>query len=132
MGDLTVLLDTHVLLWMLAEPEKLSAECRIAVEKPDTRLLVSTVSLFEVSTKVRIGKLSSAGPLLSETEWTLSRLNVELLPLSAAAAVLAGQLDVPHRDPFDRLLAAQAVTSNVALASNDAAFRLFEGVRVLW
>jgi len=117
---------------MLSEPERLSLTCLSAVESVECHLLVSTVSLFEVSNKVRIGKLAHPGPLLTQTEWTLSRLKVELLPLSAAAAILAGQLQVPHRDPFDRLLAAQAMTAALALASSDPAFQQFDGLKVLW
>lgn len=132
MGDMTLLLDTHVLLWMLSEPERLSPECRTAVEGMDCRLLVSTVSLFEISNKVRIGKLAHPGPLLTQTEWTLSRLNVDLLPLSASAAVLAGQLQGPHRDPFDRLLAAQAITEALPLVSSDPAFQQFSELKVVW
>jgi PIN domain nuclease of toxin-antitoxin system len=132
MGDLRLLLDTHVLLWMLSEPERLSSKCQEAVESVAHQLLVSTVSLFEISNKVRIGKLTHPGPLLTQTEWTLSKLRADLLPLSGTAAILAGQFQVPHRDPFDRLLAAQAITATLPLVSSDPAFRQFDDLEVLW
>lgn len=127
-----LLLDTHVLLWALTEPEKLSARASAAVQHAENEIWTSTVSLFEVATKVRLGKLPVPGPLLTHWEWTLSRLSSKLLPLHGAHAVRAGGLQVPHRDPFDRLLAAQALEENLLLVTCDPAFRHFPKLEVLW
>jgi PIN domain nuclease of toxin-antitoxin system len=111
MGELSLLLDTHVLLWMLTEPQKLSRKARQAVEAPGRQLVVSTASLLEIATKVRLGKLAHPGPLLDRVDSTLAKLQADLLALTAGAAILAGQFEVEHRDPFDRLLAAEAIAS---------------------
>ncbi len=132
MGNLTVLIDTHVLLWMLTTPERLSTEARRLVERLDVLVRLSPVSLFEISTKVRLGKLERPGPLISQVSMTLLRLNIDLLPLSAEAAVLAGQLDFQHRDPFDRLLAAQAIAGRLPLVTADAVFHRLAGLQTVW
>lgn len=125
---MSFLLDTHTLLWALSEPEKLSSGVRSILKDPANLPRVSTVSLFEIATKVRIGKLSCPVSLLENWEFTLSTL----LPLLGAEAVRAGRWEVEHRDPFDRLLAAQAYENNLCLLSRDEAFSLFKGLKVLW
>jgi len=127
-----LLLDTHALLWALAAPDKLSAKARRALQAADNELLVSSVSLFEIATKVRLGKLPAPGELLTRWEWSLARLSARLLPLSGGAALRAGEWSVPHRDPFDRLLAAQAVEASVPLVTCDPAFADFAGLSVCW
>ena len=132
MGRVKFLLDTHTLLWALSEPEKLSSQVRSILKDPINLPRVSTVSLFEIATKVRIGKLSCPLSLLENWEFTLSRLGANLLPLLGADAVRAGRWEVEHRDPFDRLLAAQAYENGLCLLSRDEAFSQFEGLNVLW
>ena len=127
-----LLLDTHALLWALAEPEKLSGPATRALQDAQNEVWTSAVSIFEVATKVRLGKLPVPGPLLKQWEWTLSRLGSKLLPLSGAHAVRAGALEIAHKDPFDRLLAAQALEENLHLVSCDAVFRHFADLLVLW
>jgi len=126
-----LLLDTHVLLWALLEPQKLSPELRDALENSDNALVVSAASAWEITTKWRLGKLPQARAVVENYALALHRLAAVDLPISAAVARQAGLWGVSHRDPFDRLLAAQASSDNLVLASTDPAFAQFEGVRIL-
>ena len=125
-----LLLDTHVLLWALLEPEKLSPKLRIALEDSDNILVVSAATASEIATKWRLGKLRHAQAVVENYAMALHRLAAVELPISGAVARQAGLWEVPHRDPFDRLLAAQAKADNLVLASTDSAFAQFEGVVV--
>ena len=126
-----LLLDTHVLLWALLEPQKLSLELRNALEDSDNTLVVSAASAWEIATKWRLGKLQHASAVVENYPMALHRLAAVDLPISAAVARQAGLWDVPHRDPFDRLLAAQAMADDLVLASTDPVFAQFEGVVTL-
>jgi PIN domain nuclease of toxin-antitoxin system len=126
-----LLLDTHVLLWALLEPQKLSLELRNALEDSDNTLVVSAASAWEIATKWRLGKLQQARSVVENYAMALHRLAAVDLPISGAVAQRAGLWDVPHRDPFDRLLAAQAMADDLILASTDPAFAQFEGVLTL-
>lgn len=126
-----LLLDTHVLLWALLEPQKLSPALRTALEDSDNILMVSAASAWEIATKWRLGKLQHARAVVENYAMALHRLAAIELPISGAVARQAGLWEVPHRDPFDRLLAAQARSDDLLLASTDPAFAQFEGVRTL-
>jgi PIN domain nuclease of toxin-antitoxin system len=126
-----LLLDTHVLLWALLEPQKLSSEMRTSLEDSDNTLVVSAASAWEIATKWRLGKLQHARSVVENYAMALHRLAAVDLPINGAVARRAGLWDVPHRDPFDRLLAAQAMADDLILASTDPAFALFEGVVTL-
>ena len=126
-----LLLDTHVLLWALLEPQKLSPALRNALEDSDNTLMVSAASAWEIATKWRLGKLQHARAVVENYAMALHRLAAIELPISGAVARQAGLWEVPHRDPFDRLLAAQARSDDLLLASTDPAFAQFEGVRTL-
>lgn len=126
-----LLLDTHVLLWALLEPEKLSPKLRIALEDSDNILVVSAATAWEIATKWRLGKLRHAQAVVENYAMALHRLAAVDLPISGAVARQAGLWAVPHRDPFDRLLAAQALSDELVLASMDPAFAQFEGVVTL-
>ena len=123
-----LLLDTHVLLWALLEPQKLSLTLRNALEDSDNTLVVSAASAWEIATKWRLGKLQHARSVVENYAMALHRLAAVDRPISTAVARRAGLWDVPHRDPFDRLLAAQAIADELVLASTDPAFSQFEGV----
>jgi PIN domain nuclease of toxin-antitoxin system len=131
MGFMKLLLDTHVLLWALLEPQKLSPQLRDALEDSDNTLVVSAASAWEIATKWRLGKLPHARSVVENYAMALHRLAAVDLPISGAVARQAGLWDVPHRDPFDRLLAAQAISDELVLASTDPAFALFEAVVTL-
>ena len=126
-----LLLDTHVLLWALLEPRKLSLELRTALVDSDNTLVVSAACAWEIATKWRLGKLPHARSVVENYAMALHRLAAVDLPISGAVARQAGLWAVPHRDPFDRLLAAQALSDELVLASMDPAFAQFEGVVTL-
>jgi PIN domain nuclease of toxin-antitoxin system len=126
-----LLLDTHVLLWALLEPRKLSLELRNALVDSDNTLVVSAACAWEIATKWRLGKLPHARSVVENYAMALHRLAAVDLPISGAVARQAGLWAVPHRDPFDRLLAAQALSDELVLASMDPAFAQFEGVVTL-
>ena len=126
-----LLLDTHVLLWWLTDDSRLQERQRSMLHESGTRLLVSSVSAFEIATKVRIGKLPAASAFERELERVCTDFGFDELSLSIEHAALAGRLSVEHRDPFDRLLAAQSIVERIPLMTNDAAFRTFP-VDVAW
>ncbi|MFT4187202.1 MAG: type II toxin-antitoxin system VapC family toxin [Aeromicrobium sp.] len=126
----TYLLDTHVLLWLLGQPDRVPAEARRVLSDRKNRLFVSAICGFEVSTKVRLGKLDAA-PLVAAWPARIADLGAEELAVTSAHAVLAGSLDWAHRDPFDRLLVAQAMTDGLTLVTVDAAITQLPGVRLL-
>jgi PIN domain nuclease of toxin-antitoxin system len=120
-----LLLDTHALIWALADPAELAASVRKALEDPANTVLVSPASLYEITLKVALGKLQPpAVDLLAGidaagfTEW----------PLRLAHAALAGRLTFHHHDPFDRLLIAQALLDHLIIVTRDVHFKLYEVV----
>ncbi|MGE2692694.1 type II toxin-antitoxin system VapC family toxin [Mycolicibacterium pulveris] len=129
---LTYLLDTHTLLWALTDPTRLGHQARTVIEDQSSRLTVSAVSAWELSTKHRLGKLPQADALLGAYSRHLSRLGVIRLPVDEEHALLAGRLEWEHRDPFHRMLAAQAMVESLVLITGDASFDDCQGVRTLW
>lgn len=127
-----LLLDTHALIWWIAGDEvSLSAVAREAVADPQNEVLVSAVSAMEVCTKHRLGKLPGAARLAQDFEAIVDAQGFTELPISIRHGKLAGGLQVAHKDPFDRLLIAQALSEDVALVSNEAVFDAF-GVTRVW
>ena len=126
-----LLLDTHALLWMLDDNPQLSAAARAAIGDFDNELLISSVSAFEITTKHRIGKLPEFASIARDLPAILLAVDHSPLPVSMAHAALAGALDHPHGDPFDRLLVAQARIEGVPLVSNETLFDDF-GVERIW
>jgi PIN domain nuclease of toxin-antitoxin system len=125
------LLDTHVFLWLLGDPSQVPASVVEAVGQPRARLLVSAVSAFEVSTKHRIGKLPGVGPLLFDWDRRVGAMKAEELPVLTRHSLLAGALEWEHRDPFDRLLVAQAILEDATLVTSDDVVRR-KAPRSLW
>lgn len=115
----TVLLDTNVLLWLTADPERIAPQARDRLAAPSTGLVVSAASAWEVAIKTRAGKLPGGDALLSVWDETLSSIRADAIDIGAADAIMAGSLPWPHRDPFDRMLVAQAARRGLMLASND-------------
>ena len=126
-----LLLDTHALIWAATAPDRLGRNARNALEDPDNVILVSPVSAMEIATKFRLGKLDIASALainfIGETE---SR-GFASLPLTAMHGQRGGNLAIPHQDPFDRLLIAQAQIEGLRLVSNEVRFDTY-GVLRLW
>ena len=127
-----ILLDTHVLLWALQEPAKLSAPSRAAIASRENELLVSAATAWEIATKFRLGRLPSAAVIVQDYAAVISRLGAQHLAVEPAHALLAGGIAWEHRDPFDRMLAAQSLLEGVPLASADPVFATLPGIRVLW
>jgi PIN domain nuclease of toxin-antitoxin system len=92
---------------------------------------VSAASAWEIATKVRLGKLPTAADLASDFSGQMEREGFQLLAISADHAIRAGLLPGPHKDPFDRMLIAQAQAENMAIVSNEAVFESY-GVNRLW
>jgi PIN domain nuclease of toxin-antitoxin system len=136
MGSVAVagefLLDTHTLLWAAQEDHKLGAAARAAIEPLDNRLFASAISAFEIGNKYRLGKLPGYSHVVENYVEILHRLGAAELPMTTAHAAFASRIDWPHRDPFDRILAAQSVLENLVLISNDAAFSGLPWLEVLW
>jgi len=129
---LTYLLDTHVMLWALTEPTRLGRTAREVIENRSSRLVVSAVSAWEITTKHRLGKLPQADVLLGGYAKHLDRLGAIRLSVTEDHALLAGRLDWNHRDPFDRMLAAQAMIESLMIITADPAFAGCPGVPTLW
>src|ERR1051326_4331856 len=127
-----ILLDTHALLWALAAPEQLSPHGAALLRDASNPILVSAASAWEIATKHRLGKLPGAEAIIGGYSAHLRTLRAEALPIRAEHALKAGSFDVEHRDPFDRVLAAQAILEGVPLLTNDRAFRLFTDVETIW
>ena len=115
-----ILLDTHLLLWALAEPEKLSATTRNRLDAAE--VFVSAASVWEVSIKVALGKLE-ADP--SELLAAIEPAGFELLPITGVHAAAVAALPLLHRDPFDRMLMAQARTEPLILLTNDTVLQQY-------
>ena len=115
-----LLLDTHVLLWLLSAPDRVPSGVQGVLADRDNELLVSAASGLEIATNVRIGRLA-APELPSTLSARVERIGATELPVTIAHAVLAGSLAWSHRDPFDRLLVAQATAENATLVTVDEA-----------
>jgi len=129
---LTYLLDTHVVLWALTDPTRLGRTARDVIENRSSRLIVSAVSAWEITTKHRLGKLPQADVLLGGYAKHLDRLGAIRLSVTEDHALLAGRLDWNHRDPFDRMLAAQAMIESLVIITGDPTFAGCPGVPTLW
>ena len=126
-----ILLDTHTFLWWLTESSRLSETVRRTIFDPSVEKLISAATAWEITTKHRLGKLPDADPIASDIPGAIAAQGFQELPLSVADAARAGALPGPHRDPFDRMLIAQALSRDLVLISNDAAFDRYP-VRRLW
>jgi PIN domain nuclease of toxin-antitoxin system len=125
------LLDTHALLWWLADDAALTRAARRIIADTKNTIVVSAASAWEIAIKVRLGKLPTAASLTADFAGILGREGFELLSISAEHAIRAGLLPGTHKDPFDRMLIAQAQAENLPILSNEAAFDAF-GIRRLW
>jgi len=125
------LLDTHVLLWWLFGDAKLSASAHRVIRAPENAILVSSASGWEISTKYRLGKLPHAGEAAHNLPDLLRKSRMDVLPISMEHALAAGALPGSHRDPFDRMLIAQAQIEGVAIVTSDQIFKQYQ-VDVVW
>jgi len=128
---LRVLLDTHALLWWLSDDIALTRSARKTIADTRNTLIVSAASAWEIGTKVRLGTLPTANDLAADFSAQLERDGFELMAISAEHAVRAGLLPGPNKDPFDRMLIAQAQAENLPLISNETLFEGY-GIRRIW
>jgi len=128
---LKLLLDTHALIWWLAGDDALSLRAREAIADETNAVAVSAASAMEVATKFRISKMPGAALLAQDFEAIIAAQGFEELPISVRHARLAGEMNIAHKDPFDRLLIAQAQCESMVLVSNEALFDGF-AVQRLW
>jgi PIN domain nuclease of toxin-antitoxin system len=126
-----LLLDTHTLLWWLDGDRRLSRRAKAAIGDEDNRVLVSAASAWEITTKARIGKLPGALDVAADVAGAVASQRFESLDISLLHAQKAGRLPGSHRDPFDRMLAAQSQLDDIPIVSNDSVFDTF-GVGRVW
>lgn len=126
-----LLLDTHALLWWWTDDPQLSDAARQVISDTANTVFVSAASAWELATKHRIGKLGEAGEAVARFDELVLADGFEHLPISHYHCLKAGTYVLEHRDPFDRMLAAQSELEGLILVTRDPAFRLF-GTATLW
>ena len=126
-----LLLDTHTVIWSMDSPSKLSAAAVAAMQDPANQRFVSIGSIWELSIKVWLGKLSLSLPFQDWITQALAVLSADLLAISVEDADRQLQLLLHHRDPFARMLAAQSLVGNLSVVSTDDIFAVY-GVPRLW
>jgi PIN domain nuclease of toxin-antitoxin system len=127
-----LLLDTHAFLWWVFADSKLSRRARAAIADDDqNEVFVSAASAWEIATKYRIGKLPDAGAVAEDIPGTVAAEGFDALAVSILHAHRAGGLAGRHRDPFDRMLIAQAILEDLVLVSNERVFDIY-GIKRLW
>jgi PIN domain nuclease of toxin-antitoxin system len=122
---LRVLLDTHIFLWALFEPSKLSVTLTEIYQNSENKLFLSLVSVWEIQIKQQLGKLEFQIDLQQVIAEQLQAGHIELLPISLEHIIALQSLPFHHNDPFDRLLIAQAIKENLSLASSDTKIPLY-------
>ncbi len=120
---MSYLIDTHIFLWWLFDDPKLHTDCREIIRYSENRIIVSSASAWEIATKYRIGKLPEAKQLVEEYSQIFHQAKFIELAITTAHALRAGSLPIAHRDPFDRMIMAQAELENLPVITYDAAFQ---------
>jgi PIN domain nuclease of toxin-antitoxin system len=128
---LSVLLDTHSLVWAISSPKLLSARAAAVIADESSVILVSAASAWEIATKVRLGKFAEAVKLEARFMEALEDAGYRLLPITPGIALRAGRLVGSHGDPFDRMIAAHALSEDIPVISADAKLDVFK-VRRIW
>lgn len=126
-----LLLDTHALIWWLAGDPALSADAKSVIADLENEVFVSAASAWEIATKYRIGRLPQAAALSVDVSGALASQGFIELAITVLHGQTAGSLPGPHRDPFDRMLIAQAKLAGLVLVSNEAVFDQY-AVQRLW
>jgi PIN domain nuclease of toxin-antitoxin system len=126
-----LLVDTHVLFWWLSDRAKLSPVALLTIADRNNEVYVSVASVWELAIKVGLGKWPEARHLIENFDTELVAESFAVLPISVAHARFAGFLGTPHKDPFDRLLVAQALAEGLILVTSDAKLRGM-GAPVVW
>jgi PIN domain nuclease of toxin-antitoxin system len=127
-----LLLDTHTFLWAISEPKRLSSKARNAIAKLENTVHVSPVTAYELSFKHQLGRLPGGDAIVNSFSRQVAHLYASELPVSTEHALAAGQLQWEHRDPFDRMLAAQAMVEGMTLVTADEALQEYGPLASLW
>jgi PIN domain nuclease of toxin-antitoxin system len=125
------LLDTHTLLWAILDPSNLSPQAATLIADPENTIFVSAASAWEVSTKVRIGKMPHAVDFEKRFRELVDLAGFVLLAIDTDTALNAGRFTAKHKDPFDRIIAAQALAMDIPVIGVDPDLDAF-GVRRVW
>ena len=120
-----MLIDTHIFLWWLFDDPKLPSGIKNHLQNINNSIFVSTVSVWEITTKFRIGKLPKASSIATNVPEWIIKSGFQSLSITSEHAQLAGSWKIDHRDPFDRMLAAQSRLEHLTLATTDKAISLF-------
>jgi PIN domain nuclease of toxin-antitoxin system len=127
---MSYLLDTHALIWFINGDQELSEKARITIERDGQNNFVSVASLWEIAIKVSLAKLELSAPF-SAIKTQLDQNGFQLLPISFEDTLLIASLPFHQRDPFDRILVAQALNSKMTIVTKDSSFRSYD-VPLLW
>lgn len=127
---MSLLLDTHSFLWFIAGSSKLSEPARLSIENPETELYLSIASLWEMAIKISLGKLQLGEAFGELIPAQLSQNGISLLQISVDHTAGVIQLPFHHRDPFDRLIIAQAQSENLPIISTDSVFDAYDIERI--
>ncbi len=130
-----LLIDSHVLMWLAQEPPALSARVLAVLDESEAPRFVSTIAIAELCIKANLGKLQlpcehEHGE--ADFDELLENLEIDALPVAVAHATRLRGLPLHHRDPFDRLMIAQAMVEGLTLVTHDRAFARYDGLAVLW
>jgi PIN domain nuclease of toxin-antitoxin system len=125
------LIDSHALIWATVEPHLLSVRARQLLSHPEHELLFSMVSLWELSIKISNGKLTPLGASITDVIEVLEQRGAQLLPIRTEHILRLESLPLHHRDPFDRLLVAQALEEDLAILTSDSLLRKYPA-KVVW
>jgi len=126
-----LLLDSHTLIWWVTGDSALPETARRRIAQSREAVFVSAVSAWEIAIKLSLGRLPSASDLITNFEESLGLDGFLPLPISPQHGIRAGLLPGPHKDPFDRMLIAQAQAENLAIVSNDKVFERY-GIKRFW
>jgi PIN domain nuclease of toxin-antitoxin system len=121
-----ILLDTHIFIWWDNDPHQLPPQARVLCEDPDNTLVLSVASVWEMQIKQQLGKLNLRLPLTALVEDQQQANGIEVLPVSLVHVLALDSLPHHHKDPFDRLLIAQANAEGIGLLSVDAVFKQYD------
>ena len=128
---MNLLIDSHVFVWMHETPNRLSAKSAVEIVNPANSIFLSIASVWELQIKIKLGKFSFSDKLEKVIAIQQQTNDVELLPIQLSHVIYLENLQLHHKDPFDRLLISQALAENLTLVSSDPQFPDY-GVNLLW
>ncbi|MFN0277150.1 MAG: type II toxin-antitoxin system VapC family toxin [Pyrinomonadaceae bacterium] len=128
---MNLLLDTHVFMWMHEDAKRLSQKAADSITDPANALFLSVVSVWEMQIKIKLGKFSFSDKLAEVISMQQEVNSVRILPLDLSHALYLENLELHHKDPFDRLLISQALVENLTIVTVDQDFPKY-GVNILW